>query len=356
MKNYRNTYVDVNLNNITNNVKKIIKEYPEYRYYFGVVKADSYGHYGIETVEAILEGGCNYLAVSSLEEALVIRKKIPDIPIICLGYISEKYVDECIKNNITITITSLEYMQNLIFETVIGLKVHVKLDTGMNRLGIKDEKELTEVVKILKEKNIILEGVFTHIYNAQDILATQEQMGTFEGLIERCGLQDVQIIHVVASESIVRYRKNKYINGCRLGIIMYGFSTNKKLDLKSTFSLCSEIIEIKKIAKGETVGYGGIYCAKEDEIIAIVPVGYADGVIRKNTGRNVYVNEKEYPIIGNICMDMLMIKIDDSVKLHDKVYILKDVKHIEKVAKHMDTIPYELLCQITKRVPREYTK
>jgi len=135
---------------------------------------------------------------------------------------------------------------------------------------------------------------------------------------------------------------------------MYGFTTDKELNLKSTFSLYSEIIQINLLKTGETLGYSGAYKAEEDCLIGVVPIGYADGIIRKNKGRNVYINNKEYEIVGNICMDMLFIKIDASVKVHDKVELLRDNEHIEKVARHLETIEYEVLCSVGKRVPRRY--
>ena len=144
-----------------------------------------------------------------------------------------------------------------------------------------------------------------------------------------------------------------FCNGCRIGILMYGL-TNNNLNLKSTIDLCSEIIDIKYLSKGETVSYNGNYTALEDEIIGIVSIGYADGVNRKLTGSKIYINNKEYTIVGNICMDMLMVKIDDSVKIHDKVYIYKDINHINYMSEYIDTIPYELICNISKRVPRYY--
>ena len=138
---------------------------------------------------------------------------------------------------------------------------------------------------------------------------------------------------------------------------MYGFTSNKELNLKSTFSLYSEVIQINNLNKGETVGYNGFYKAEKDnEKIAVVPIGYADGIIRKNTGRTVFINNKEYKIVGNICMDMLFVKVDDTVNIHDKVTILKNIEHIEKVAEHLETIPYEVMCSVGKRVPREYIK
>ena len=357
MKLPRNTYVEINLTNIKENVRKIINKYKEYDYYFGVVKADSYGHDGLESVKAIIEGGCNYLAVATLEEALIIRKEIKDIPILCLGVIPCEYIDICIKNNITISITSLEYAKELLNINCKNLKVHIKLNTGMNRLGISNSKEIEEVNNILKEKQIQLEGIYSHIYNANNIEDYEEQLDKFKELIKDIDISKIKIIHISASEALVNYQKTEFINGCRLGIIMYGFTKNKELNLKSTFSLYSEIIQINTINKGDVVGYNGIYQAKADnEKIAVVPIGYADGIIRKNTGRTVFINDKEYNIVGNICMDMLFVKIDNTVKVHDKVVILKDIKHIEQVAQYLETIPYEVLCSIGKRVPREYIK
>ncbi len=134
---------------------------------------------------------------------------------------------------------------------------------------------------------------------------------------------------------------------------MYGL-TNNNLNLKNTFELISEVIEIKKVKKGETVSYDGNYKASKDTIIGIVSIGYADGINRKMTGSYVYINNKKYRIIGNICMDMLMIEIDEDVSLYDKVYIFKDINHITELSNYLETIPYELLCDISKRVPRFY--
>ena len=143
-----------------------------------------------------------------------------------------------------------------------------------------------------------------------------------------------------------------FVNGCRMGIIMYGFSDT--LHLESVFSLNSRIIEIKNIKKGETVGYDGNFKAKKDELIGIVPIGYADGIIRKNTGRYVYIKNKKYKIVGNVCMDMLFVLIDDTININDEVLIIKDNNHINEIAKHLDTINYEVMCNISSRVERKY--
>ena len=134
---------------------------------------------------------------------------------------------------------------------------------------------------------------------------------------------------------------------------MYGFTEEKSLQLESPIKLVSEIIQIHELEKGEIVGYDAVFKVEKKTRIAVVPIGYADGIVRKNTGRDVYINNKRYPIVGNICMDMLFVEIDNTVHLHDKVYLLKDNEHIEEVANYLDTISYEVLSGIGNRVNRK---
>ena len=350
---YRNTYVEVNLKNIEENVRKLISKYNNYKYYFGVVKADCYGHNDIKTLQAIIRGGCNYLAVATLEEALEIRKNIRNIPILCLGIIPTAFIDECIKNNITITISNMEYLKEIIMQEHNNLKVHIKINTGMNRLGTDNKEEFNRMYKIIRNSNLFLEGIYTHIYHAISEKDTFNQFKKFEEITSDIDLKEIPIVHIGASEATMLYQKLPIANGCRLGIAMYGFIENNQIELLPTFMLYSQVIQINNVKNG-TVGYNGRYKVTTPEKIAVVPIGYADGIIRKNTGRNVYINEKSYNIVGNVCMDMLFVKVDDFVKVGDKVTIIKDIQHIEQIAKHLDTIPYEVICSISKRVPRIY--
>ena len=135
---------------------------------------------------------------------------------------------------------------------------------------------------------------------------------------------------------------------------MYGFYAPEDYNLQSTFSLKSEVVQINTLQPGESLGYGGAFVAEEETEIAVVPIGYADGIIRKNKGRAVYINNQAYEIVGNICMDMLFVKIDNTIKVGDTVELLRNNKHIEEIAKHLATIPYEILCSVSQRVPRIY--
>ena len=345
----RQTYEEINLKALESNVKSIISQSSEYKYHIGVVKANCYG-LGLKCIKSIIKGGANYLAVSSLEEALSIRK-ITNEKILILEPINPKYISLARKNNITLTISSLEYLNNVKDQE---FTCHIKINTGMNRLGINSKEEFDKVYNIIMNSNITLEGIYTHIYKASDSKCTNNQFKKFEYITSDIDLNTIPIVHIPNSETIFNYKKKPYINGCRMGIIMYGFSNDIKLN--SVFSLISKVIEIKHIHSGDTVGYDGKYTASGDESIAVLPIGYADGILRHNSGRNVYINGKEYKIVGNICMDMLFVKVDDNIKVNDEAYIIKDNDHINQIASYLDTINYEVMCSISDRVVREYKK
>lgn len=351
---FRKTYAEINLKNINENVAKLVNKLNNYKYHFGVVKADCYAHDGNEVVREIINGGCNYLAVATLEEALKIRMEFSDIPILCLGVISSHNLIVCKENNITITIPNLDYLKSLDTTNLLGINVHLKINTGMNRLGISTKEELNEVIDILNKFNINIEGIYTHVYNDSNYSDTINQIHKFEKITSDINLDCIPIVHFGASGFSLNYDKPKYVNGCRLGIAMYGLMENE-LNLKSTFALYSTVIQINEVENG-TVGYNGNYKVKEKEKIAVIPIGYADGIIRKNTGRYVFINDKKYPIVGNICMDMLFVKIDNSVRVGDNVTLIKDNEHIKEIANHLDTISYEVICSIGKRIPRVYKK
>lgn len=347
----RNTFVIINIKNIMKNIKTLLNKYNNYKYHLAVVKADSYGHGCLEIVKNILKEKIDYLVVATLEEALEIRREFKKIPILCLGLIKKENINICKKNNITITINNINYLKDIENENLENLFVHIKINTGMNRLGINNKKDLLKAFKILKEKDVNIEGIFTHIYSPQNIESTNIQIDKFINITNDIDLSKIKIVHLFASDAMEKYPILNFVNGCRFGINMYGLGNEKLL---STFKVISEVIQINNIKADETVGYNAIYQATETEKIAVVAIGYADGIIRKYTGSYVYINNRKYQIVGNICMDMLFVKVDNRVKIGDKVVIIKDNKHIREISKHLNTIPYEIICNISKRVPRKY--
>lgn len=388
---YRKTYVEINIDNLKNNVKNIINYYNDYKYYFGVVKGNGYGHGITYVINELIESGVNYLAVSSLEEALEAREINKKIPILSLEPIRLEYIDICIKNNITITVHDYNYAQELINKKINKkLKIHFKIDSGMNRIGFKEKTELNEIYKELKNKeNIEIEGIFTHFATLGiNDKEWDNQLEKFKEITRDINLKEIPIVHLYKSAAFINHPKLDFANGIRLGIGMYGYYTkpvyNKKglknkireikrklnkrrnnisetttelpIELKPAFKMYTEIIQVKKIKQGEFVGYGAMYRAKEDEIIGIMPVGYDDGIFRRSKGRFVTINNKKYQIIGDVGMGMTAVKIDETIKMYDKVTLIGDLVPIKEVANHNGTSIYETMCNIGKQIPRVYIK
>ena len=387
---YRNTYAEIRIENLQNNVKEILKKYPEYKYYIGVVKGNCYGH-GNKCVKYLVESGINYLAVSSLEEAIEIRNDGVSIPILCLEPIDVKYIDICIKYNVTITINSEEYFKDLIdLDLKNKIKVHLKIDSGMCRLGLNSIEQVNNVFNQLQEnENIELEGIYTHfatdgIYD----VSWDNQIKRFKELTSEIDLSKIKIVHLGRSQTLLNHNKISFANGIRLGIILFGYNTtpkplpddflnklrkykrklyNKKhnisptitnieIDLKPAFSLYSEVIQINDVKKGSFIGYGRTCEAKENMKVAVIPIGYADGFNQRNRERTIVINSKKYSLIGEINMGMVIAKIDENVKLGDKVTLIGDGISVREVARHLETSAYEVPCMLNDWVPRVITK
>jgi len=379
---YRKTYVKINHDNLTHNAKEIINKYPEYKYYIGVVKNNAY-HHGIKIVNALKKGGINYFAVSSLEEALELRKYNTETPILILEPIDIEYIHDCINNNITITVESEKYIKELEkIDLKYELKIHLKIDTGMNRLGFKNRKELDETVKKIQQNpKLVLEGIYSH-FATSGITDKQwdDQLQCFKELTKNIDLSSIPIIHLGRSQTLVNHSKIDFCNGIRLGIILYGFAqsqskdlslkgrirtwkNNKKckkykisktttendLNLNTAFSLYSTVISIRKVYEDDLIGYNNSYKIKEDGYLATIPIGYADGV--NKSFKYVSINQKKYPIVADT-MDMLSVLVDENVKIGTEVEIFGNDILIKEVTKSLGINAYHLFNQIQNRVPR----
>lgn len=346
----------INLDNLKNNVKALVNKYDEYKYYIGVVKSDAYGH-GERIVNSLIDGGINYLAVSYIREALDVRKYNKDIPILVLEPIDLDYLNEAIDNKLTLTIDSLDHLKDLISKCHKKIKVHIKLDTGMNRLGFKDKHEVKEAVELINEnKYIDLEGMYSHFATVGIFDKHYDlQVRSFKILTSLIDIKKIPIVHFSSSVTVLAHDKLEFCNGCRLGIVMYGYNVGptksnnglknklrnlrtdyfeKKYDLSKTYfnidlnlkpsmKLETYIIETKKVKKGEYVGYGAKIEAQDDMYIGILPIGYNNGIGDRCDDRYVVINGNKYKIL-NIAMNMTIIKIDENVKEKDKVTILGD--------------------------------
>lgn len=243
-------------------------------------------------------------------------------------------------------------------ETLIDqqpLKIHIKLDTGMHRIGLTSKAQLDEMLNTIDYNKFILEGIFTHYATADgEQAAFDQQRELFYDLVAD---HKFKYIHCCNSAAMA-YHHDDRSNLGRIGIIMYGIDPagNETKEFKQVMSLYSKVALIKKIKAGDRVGYGLTYTADEDEYLATIPIGYADGLIRKNQGRNVYINGKYFEIVGRVCMDQIMVRVDETIKEGDKVEIFGAHISLASMARELETIPYEIICLITKRVDRLYIK
>ncbi|HIQ94286.1 TPA: alanine racemase [Candidatus Ventrenecus stercoripullorum] len=376
----RKTYAYIDGNILENNIKEIKKKYPDYKYYIGVVKNNAY-HHGMKCVLDMIRGGINYFAVSSLEEALALRK-YTDYPVLILEPISLEFVSDAINNNITLTVESLEYTKELLKEDIYSeLKVHLAIDSGMNRLGFQTRKELDEALKLLKEhKKIVVEGLFTH-FATSGVMDPHwdNQVKKFLNITKNIDFKEIPMVHLGRSLTLVNHPKLEYANAVRLGIIMYGFSQSRKegtslrsklqklkrnhyqkkyecsktflendLKLNTAMSLYTEVISTRKVHVGDVVGYNA-YPIKEDGYILTLPVGYADGVTKDY--KEVAIESKRYKIVSD-CMDMIMVYSETPIKIGTKVEIFGRTIPISSVTRRLGLNSYHLFNQISDRVVR----
>ncbi|BCR35970.1 alanine racemase [Mariniplasma anaerobium] len=352
---YRPTWAEINLNHIEHNFNYVANLNPN-KQIIPVVKADAYGHGALEVMNFLYQKGINMFAVSLLEEAIKLRNNNKKIKILMLGPILEDQFSVAQKNKIDITLYDTNIVQTLL-KTNHKLNVHLKIDTGMNRYGIKDKKEILEIIDQLQtHKTLNLEGVFTHFATANDDKKIYDlQVERFKDILNDIKVKP-KMIHISNSSSAIKYEKYyDFTTHIRLGISLYGLSLDKtKTNLKPAMSLKSKVVQIKQLKAGEVVGYGATYTSVTKERIAVIPIGYADGWIRKNRHNDVQINHKRYQIIGLICMDALFVSIDSKVQIGDEVTLFGDLISIDEVAEKQQTNLYEVCTNISKRVPRIY--
>jgi alanine racemase len=369
-------WAEINLDSIAHNVREIRKLTDSKAEIMGVVKADAYGHGVMEVVRTLLDNGVTRLAVSMLDEAIELRNKGIDVPVLVLNYTDPQRADEIINNNVTQTIFSHDLAEALSKAAVkLGrtVKIHIKIDTGMTRVGFKPGySAVKDTVRIGKLPGIIVEGLFTHFASAdeRDMSYTGMQFERFMSIcseLGRIGLH-IPVKHVCNSAGIIEY-PSMHLNMVRPGIILYGMYPSpevnkKKISLKPAMSLKANVILVKDVEKDTPVSYGRIFTTSRKSRIATIPVGYADGYSRVLSGKGKVIVKGEYaPIIGRICMDQCMIDVTDiktEIKAGDEVVLFGEQNgrkiSVEDIAAKIGTINYEIVCLIGRRVPRVYIR
>lgn len=365
---HRDAWVEVNLDNIEKNILLLKKYLKPGSKLFAVVKADAYGHGAVMIAPVLLASGVDFLGVSSIDEGLQLREAKINAPILVLGAVPVWSFDWAATNNISVSVFSEEHIQacKQTFEkTKIKPKVHVKIDTGMNRIGVRPDKAVEFIKKIQACDFIELEGIFTHFATAETESYAFEQYKKFNSVIEKIDTTGL-LIHCCNTAAVICYKDFEY-NMARVGVGIYGLQPDLTEGtvppgLLPAMSLRGRITNIHIASKGEGVSYSHTFETQKPTKIATIPIGYADGVFR-GLSNKIYgiVHGKKVRQIGNITMDQMMFDITDCDAQEGDIITLlgKDGDEqidIDEWAKILNTIHYELTCSLRVRLPRVYTR
>jgi len=369
----KRTWAEIELENIRHNYRAIRARLPEGCRFLGVVKADAYGHGALKVAELLQEEGAEYLAVSCLDEALELRQGGISMPLLILGHTPEEYTRELIDNNITQTVTCLaKALEYSAAAAKLGgeLKIHLKLDTGMSRLGYLCagtyfDEGIDNAIESCRLPGLIPEGIYTHFAvsdeeDAQDEEYTRSQFGLFLDFIravkEKGGI-DFEIKHCANSGAVVNYPE-MCLDMVRPGLLLYGYGDKSgKMGLKPCMRLVTTVSTIKFYEPGTSISYGRRYVTDKRTRMGVLAIGYADGLPRIISNKCSFAAPGGFaPQRGSICMDMCMVDLSElpQVDVDSEIELFGQTNSIYKLSDAAMTIPYELLCSVSKRVPRVY--
>ncbi|MDT2754219.1 alanine racemase [Enterococcus pseudoavium] len=338
---------------------------------FAVVKADGYGHGAVATAQVALAAGATGFCVATLDEAIELREAGITEPILVLSVVFPSYLSLVVDYDLSITVATKDWLMEAqevlkdLEETTAPIKLHIKVDTGMGRIGFLTPAEVKEAAEMIEASpNMIWEGLFTHFSTAdeKDTAYWHKQAERFKAVTDTLDHLP-RYVHSSNSATALWHDTEMPGNMIRYGVGMYGLNPSghelpETYPLKPALELVSELIQVKELAAGEGVGYGKTYDTSEKEWIGTVPIGYADGWLRKMQGFSLLVEGEFCEIIGRVCMDQLMIRLPREFKVGTKVTLIgknngQEIT-MQAVADHLATIHYEVCCMLSERVPRIY--
>ncbi|HYF75231.1 MAG TPA: alanine racemase [Candidatus Nitrosocosmicus sp.] len=367
----RNTWVEIDLDAIASNLHEARRIIPADTRIAAVLKGNAYGHGAVQVARTLIENKVDQLAVACLSEALELRKHFTEVPILVMGYTPDEYLSVGVKNRVVLTIFSLEQARKI--SDIAGqLKekavIHIKLDTGLNRLGMKPGPKAEEaILNICRLSNIHVEGIYSHLaLTAEE--ADRVQFSLFMDTISRIEARGVHIPikHISDSNGMVLYPSFD-LDMVRLGGFIFGVTTSGLykdiISLRPAMTFKTQITRIEAVRRGECVGYDPVFVAPDECRIGTIAVGYTDGYVRGLSDKGeVSIRGKRAPVIGIICMDQCMVNLTDipEAELEDEVLLFgtgrQDFTSVNELAGKVDTNRNEILSNIGRRVPRVYIK
>lgn len=363
---HRDSWVEVNLESLAQNVKSIKKLVKNGVKLLAVVKADAYGHGAVMVAPTMLASGVDVLGVASIDEGLNLRDANISCEILVLGAVPLWAFESAVENDITVSIFSEEHIlacKQAYERTGKKVQVHIKIDTGMNRIGVSTQDAVEFISRLQAADFVDVKGVFSHLACAEDEKETQLQFKKFDEIISQIDKKDLTL-HILNTAGIMSYPEYQF-DMVRAGIGLYGLmpdlplgAQDSSFSLKQVMSLKGRITRIHTMPKGEGISYGHTFVADEDTKVATVPIGYADGVPRALSNKIFgEINGVKIKQIGNITMDQMMFDITDvEAQEGNIITILGEDLSIDEWAKIVGTINYELTCRLKVRLPRVYTR
>ena len=359
----RPTVLEINLNNFEHNVNQIKKYVGDGVNIMPVIKAAGYGTYINKVLDVI--NNFNIVAVAVVDEAIELRNLGYKNEIFVLNQPYTEEIEKIVKNNITIGMSSIGFLEDLGSQTE-EVKIHIEIGTGMGRTGINPSRVEEYINEVKKYPNVKIEGMYTHLSSADiDFEYTEKQLNSFARAVNTAKeiLGDLRYIHCSASNGILNF-PNSYYNMVRPGLILYGYDScegaTEKLDLKPICKFKSKITFLKEVEANTSIGYSRSYITDRKTKVATIPIGYADGLRRALSNKGeVVIRGKRVPIIGSVCMDSFMVDVTDveDVSAGDEVYVWDNENiTVDEIAKICGTINYEIICTISSRVPRIFVK
>ena len=368
-------WAEINLGAIRHNIKEVRRLVGPHREIMAVVKANGYGHGAVQVARAALEAGAARLAVARLSEALELRRAGIEVPVLIFGYVPRDQLACALENQIILTVYRLDMAKQTAMAAKkkgIRATVHLKVDTGMGRLGFPVEEEgAAQIKEVCLLPGLQVEGIYTHFAAADetDKSYTRWQLDRFLSLLNNLEHQGLSfpLRHCANSAAIINFPES-YMDLVRPGIMMYGLYPSKEVDksraaLYPAMTLKARIAHVKRVKPGTKISYGCTYTVPEQTVIASLPLGYADGYPRMLSSRGqVLVRGQRAPVVGRVCMDQCMVDVGHipGIQVNEPVIIFGQVKNnklpVEEVAAWLGTINYEVVCWVGSRVPRVYTE
>lgn len=363
MSYYRDTFVEINLDAVRHNVENLRRHFYHNLHVMAVVKADAYGHGAVMITRELMECGIRYFAVATLDEALELRNNgIDDVEILIFGAVDPENLLLCQVNRFTVSVNSLDWLKNAVRHNEFGpIAVHLKLDTGMNRLGLTDPTEIREALALLKtDSHFQLRGIYSHLATSEETDESFfiQQIARFEEFIHGIDT-DGLLIHIANSAGSVKPLP-AFVNMVRVGLFLNGHNPGSEVRLpfvlEPSLSLYTKLIQVKSVPAGSRIGYNGTYVTTKETMIGTLPIGYADGYDRRLQGGQVFVNGRYSKVVGRVCMDMTMIELDEFVPEGTAVELIGPHIPLEEYCGWIHTSNYHATCAFSDRLPRVYKK